>query len=130
VGGIVAEHRLSLASNGRERLLERRLVPLSLPDGQATGGKVARNGRGRLGSVAIVGLGYVKLPTALALMGGAAQTTGYDVSDDRLRAIESGDVDFGNLDRARLAVAVLPMMLLVSDVAGLVTAGLLVTAKD
>ncbi len=74
-------------------------------DGHVAGGKAARNGCGRLGPVAIVGLGYVGLPTALALMGGAAQITGYDLSEERLRAIESGDVDLGDLDRARLAVA-------------------------
>jgi len=97
----VAEHRLSLAINGRERLLEKRLVPFYLPDGQpAAGSKAAQ-----LGSVAIVGLGYVGLPTALALCGSASQITGFDISEDRLRAIETGDVDLSNLDRARLAQA-------------------------
>lgn len=79
------------------------------PDGQSPDGQAqvqaARNGRARLGPVAIVGLGYVGLPTALALIGGSSQITGYDISDDRLRAIESGDVDLSDLDRARLAVA-------------------------
>jgi UDP-N-acetyl-D-glucosamine dehydrogenase len=99
-GEIVAEHRLSLAVNGRERLLERRLVPFSMTDGQA-----ARNGHPQLGPVAIVGLGYVGLPTALALVGRSSQIIGYDVSEDRLRAIEFGDVDLGDLDRASLARA-------------------------
>ena len=99
-GEIVAEHRLSLAVNGRERLLERRLVPFSMTDGQA-----ARNGHPQLGPVAIVGLGYVGLPTALALVGRSSQVIGYDVSEDRLRAIEFGDVDLGDLDRASLARA-------------------------
>ncbi|MDQ3762044.1 MAG: nucleotide sugar dehydrogenase [Actinomycetota bacterium] len=97
----MAEHRLSLAINGRERLLEGRLVPYSMPDRPAT----TSNGQARLGPVAIVGLGYVGLPTALALLGSSSRITGYDVSDDRLRAIESGDVDLGDLDRVRLAVA-------------------------
>jgi UDP-N-acetyl-D-glucosamine dehydrogenase len=97
----VAEHRLSLAINGRERLLERRLVPFCMPDEQPAAGK----GRARLGSVAVVGLGYVGLPTALALLGSSSQITGFDVSDDRLRAIESGNVDLSDLDRARLAIA-------------------------
>ncbi|HEX2289219.1 MAG TPA: nucleotide sugar dehydrogenase [Pseudonocardiaceae bacterium] len=97
----VAEHRLALAINGRERLLETRLVPFSLADGPPSAG----SGRARLGSVAIVGLGYVGLPTALALLGRASRITGFDVSDDRLRAIESGDVDLSDLDRVRLAAA-------------------------
>ena len=52
-----------------------------------------------------MGLGYVGLPTALALLGSAAQITGFDVSEDRLRAIEAGDVDLSDLDVARLAKA-------------------------
>ncbi len=97
----MAEHRLALAINGRERFLETRLVPFSLPDGQPTVG----SGRARLGPVAIVGLGYVGLPTALALLGRSSRITGFDVSDERLRAIESGDVDLSDLDRVRLAAA-------------------------
>ncbi|MGQ0717202.1 MAG: nucleotide sugar dehydrogenase [Pseudonocardiales bacterium] len=97
----VAEHRLALAINGRERLLESRLVPFSMPDGPPA----AENGHVQLGSVAIVGLGYVGLPTALALLGRASRITGFDISDDRLRAIESGEVDLSDLDRVRLAAA-------------------------
>ncbi|MGH3771376.1 MAG: nucleotide sugar dehydrogenase [Pseudonocardiaceae bacterium] len=97
----MAEHLLSLAINGRERLLERRLVPFSMPDGQLAAG----TGQARLGPVAIVGLGYVGLPTALALVGSSSRVTGFDVSADRLRAIESGDVDLSDLDHARLATA-------------------------
>ena len=109
-GGIVAEHRLSLAINGRERLLERRLVPFSMPDEQSpdeqtTGRQPNGRGRPRLGPVAIVGLGYVGLPTALALLGGSSHIIGFDISDDRLRAIEAGNVDLGDLDRVRLAAA-------------------------
>ncbi|MGH3889529.1 MAG: nucleotide sugar dehydrogenase [Pseudonocardiaceae bacterium] len=96
----MAEHRLALAINGRERFLETRLVPFALPDGPTAG-----SGRTRLGSVAIVGLGYVGLPTALALLGRSSRITGFDTSDDRLRAIESGDVDLSDLDRVRLAAA-------------------------
>jgi nucleotide sugar dehydrogenase len=97
----VAEHRLSLAINGRERLLEKRLVPFSIPNEQPAAG----NGHAPLGSVAIVGLGYVGLPTALALLGSASQITGFDVSEDRLCAIEAGDVDLSDLDVVRLAKA-------------------------
>ncbi|MBV9011556.1 MAG: nucleotide sugar dehydrogenase [Pseudonocardiales bacterium] len=97
----MAGHRLSLAINGRERLLEKRLVPFSPPDG----GPAASNGQARLGPVAIVGLGYVGLPTALALLGSSSQIIGFDVNDERLRAISSGDVDLSELDRARLETA-------------------------
>jgi nucleotide sugar dehydrogenase len=97
----VAQQRLSLAINGRERLLEKRLVPFSAPQAQPGNG----NGHAKLGPVAIVGLGYVGLPTALALLGRASQITGYDISDERLRAIEFGDVDLGDLDRGQLAEA-------------------------
>jgi nucleotide sugar dehydrogenase len=102
----VAEHRLSLAINGRERLLERRLVPFSTLDEQSLEGQSAGgNGVARLGSVTIVGLGYVGLPTALALVGSSSQITGFDINPNRLRAIESGDVDLSDLDRARLVKA-------------------------
>jgi nucleotide sugar dehydrogenase len=97
----VAEHRLSLAINGRERTLERRLVPFTMPDGLPA----SSNGHSALGPVAIVGLGYVGLPTALALLGRSSQITGYDISAERLRAIEFGEVDLCDLDRARLARA-------------------------
>jgi nucleotide sugar dehydrogenase len=92
---------LSLAVNGRERLLERRLIPYAVPDGRANTG----NGYAPLGPVAIVGLGYVGLPTALALLGGASLIAGYDISEDRVRAIEAGDVDLSDLDRMRLVRA-------------------------
>ncbi|MGB8994074.1 MAG: nucleotide sugar dehydrogenase [Pseudonocardiaceae bacterium] len=100
----MTEHRLSLAINGRERFLERRLVPFTMPHEQQ-GQPANGNGVARLGSVAIVGLGYVGLPTALALCGRSSQITGFDVSEDRLRAIESGDVDLSDLDQKRLATA-------------------------
>jgi nucleotide sugar dehydrogenase len=41
----------------------------------------------------------------LALLGSASQITGFDVSEDRLRAIEAGDVDLSDLDVVRLAKA-------------------------
>jgi UDP-N-acetyl-D-glucosamine dehydrogenase len=97
----VAGNRLALAINGRERLLENRLVPFSMPDGPPTAG----NRRTPWGSVAIVGLGYVGLPTALALLGRSSRIIGFDISDDRLRAIETGDVDLSDLDRLRLTAA-------------------------
>ncbi len=76
-------------------------MPFVLPEGQRAG----RNRHTQMEPVAVVGLGYVGLPTALALLGRSSQVTGYDISADRLRDIESGDVDLGDLDRARLAKA-------------------------
>jgi nucleotide sugar dehydrogenase len=52
--------------------------------------------------VAVVGLGYVGLPTVLALHGAGADVIGIDVSEPRLRAIEAHDVDLPGGDVARL----------------------------
>jgi nucleotide sugar dehydrogenase len=53
--------------------------------------------------VAVVGLGYVGLPTALSLADSGAKIIGYDVSEDRLADIKSGLVDLSTRDRQRLA---------------------------
>jgi nucleotide sugar dehydrogenase len=55
--------------------------------------------------VAVVGLGYVGLPTALALHGGGADVIGIDVSERRLQAIRGRDVDLPAGDVVRLARA-------------------------
>lgn len=55
--------------------------------------------------VAIVGLGYVGLPTALAFTHAGRTVLGYDLSDDRLGAIERGEVDLLDDDRDRLGEA-------------------------
>ena len=74
----MAEHRLSLAVNGRENLLYKKLIVCRTADraeaGQENGRQVAA------GSVAIVGLGYVGLPTAVALHGQARRIIGIDSS--------------------------------------------------
>lgn len=54
-------------------------------------------------SAGVVGLGYVGLPTALALADAGAVVTGYDISEARLAAIEEGAVDLLDVDRTRLA---------------------------
>jgi nucleotide sugar dehydrogenase len=59
-----------------------------------------------LGPVAVVGLGYVGLPTALALHTRCARVIGVDVSPARLRAIDSGDVDLPEVDRRCLTDAI------------------------
>ena len=53
-------------------------------------------------AVAVVGLGYVGLPTALALTAAGARVLGIDTSSERLGAIRRGDVDVIERDRARL----------------------------
>ena len=98
----MAQHQLSLAVNGRERQLHRKLVSFRLP--AADGG----NGNGHATatwSVAIVGLGYVGLPTALALHGRCPRIIGVDVSEERLAAIKAGEADLAETDRPRLEAA-------------------------
>jgi nucleotide sugar dehydrogenase len=54
---------------------------------------------------AVVGLGYVGLPTALALHAAGRRVLGLDISEARLRDIELGDVDLLPSDHRRLAEA-------------------------
>jgi UDP-N-acetyl-D-glucosamine dehydrogenase len=56
--------------------------------------------------IAIVGLGYVGLPTALALHDAGRIVLGVDVDPARIEAIRLGRVDVLDSDRERLAVAV------------------------
>ncbi len=99
----MAEHRLSLAVNGRENLLYQKLITCRTADGAAAG---QENGRRVIaGSVAIVGLGYVGLPTAVALHSEARRIIGIDSNPQRLRDISAQDADLGGPDRERLAAA-------------------------
>lgn len=52
--------------------------------------------------VAIVGLGYVGLPTAISFAESGCRVVGYDTSEERLAAIKAGSVDLLNADRERL----------------------------
>src|SRR6185369_67548 len=54
---------------------------------------------------AIVGLGYVGLPTALAFHSNAFRVAGVDISQPRLRSIRCGEVDALDSDNVRLAKA-------------------------
>jgi UDP-N-acetyl-D-glucosamine dehydrogenase len=57
------------------------------------------------GTVAVVGLGYVGLPTALALLAAGNRVIGLDVSEARLDAIRRRDVDLLPSDHERLAAS-------------------------
>lgn len=64
---------------------------------RAAAGKTLRGRR-----IAVVGLGYVGLPTALSLADHGAYIIGYDVSEDRLAAVKAGHVDLLGRDHLRL----------------------------
>ena len=53
--------------------------------------------------IAIVGLGYVGLPTALSFADQGAEIIGCDISESRLAEIKSQQVDLLDRDRERLA---------------------------
>lgn len=71
----------------------------------------------RVGSptVAIVGLGYVGLPTAVGLAHHGTHVVGFDVSLRRLDAIREQTVDLTDADRVRLATALQHDLLLLTD---------------
>ncbi|HEX6352598.1 nucleotide sugar dehydrogenase [Actinophytocola sp.] len=58
-----------------------------------------------ISSVAVVGMGYVGLPTALALHAGGLRVLGIDSAPQRLAAISSRDIDLIEADRRRLESA-------------------------
>jgi len=90
--------QLSLAINGRAHQLFGKLMPY-LP--QAADG----NAQGPAATVAIVGLGYVGLPTALALYGRCPWILGIDISEERLRVIAAREADLAEFDRPLLDAA-------------------------
>ena len=100
----MADHELSLAVNGREHQLRSELIAFPLArtaDGHSNGSSAAG---GEL-TVAIVGLGYVGLPSAVALAGRCAEVIGIDISPSRLQAVADGQADLSGPDRPRLAAA-------------------------
>jgi len=104
------EHHLSLAINGREHQLHHKLVPFEMPAapfGDAKDAGDAESGRNpaQIRSVAIVGLGYVGLPTALALHVKCPRIIGIDTSQHRLQAIASRQVDLADEYHPRLDAA-------------------------
>lgn len=69
---------------------------------ESLGGAVADSVEPGVAVVAVVGLGYVGLPTALALVEAGFSVVGCDVSENRLTAIKTGHVDLSETDHARL----------------------------
>ncbi|MDR7300176.1 nucleotide sugar dehydrogenase [Haloactinomyces albus] len=104
----MAEHALALAINGREHQFHDKLVAYS---STATSGQYSSE----VETVAVVGLGYVGLPTASALCHGDVRVTGLDVSEDRLAAIKRGDVDLPEDEQAGLAAAIADGNLLLTE---------------
>lgn len=72
--------------------------------------------------VAVVGLGYVGLPTALALHGAGLPVIGIDVSEQRLQAIRGHDVDLPAGDVARLREALAGERLRLSSIPAAIAA--------
>jgi UDP-N-acetyl-D-glucosamine dehydrogenase len=98
----MAESALSLAVNGREYQLESKLALFQPPATESAG---SNNNGIATWSAAIVGLGYVGLPTAAALHGQCGRIIGVDVNPERLRQIEGRDADLAGPDRVRLDAA-------------------------
>ncbi|MER5639322.1 nucleotide sugar dehydrogenase [Kitasatospora sp. NPDC002227] len=74
-------------------------------------------------TVAVIGLGYVGLPSALALLAAGSRVIGIDVSTTRLAAIRAQDVDLLPSDLDRLAEFVEdPRLTLTADPAALAEA--------
>jgi UDP-N-acetyl-D-glucosamine dehydrogenase len=62
--------------------------------------------RNKLTSVAVIGMGYVGLPTALGLHEGGVTVIGIDLSQNRLDAIRACEVDLIESDQRKLEKAV------------------------
>jgi len=103
VSVVVPESQLSLAVNGREYQLHHKLALFRGGPGSPGGAPGATPAA--TWSAAIVGLGYVGLPTALALHGRCPRVIGMDVSEDRLAAIAAREADLADADRPRLEAA-------------------------
>ncbi len=95
----MSKRSLSLAVNGREYQLTSRLKLYQAP------GSPGGDDAAAASSVAIVGLGYVGLPTAVALHGRCKRIIGVDLSQQRLTEIAAGEADLTGPDQAELAAA-------------------------
>jgi UDP-N-acetyl-D-glucosamine dehydrogenase len=102
----MAEQRLSLAVNGREHQLRHRLVAYPLTSQAAGNGDATGNGhRATDLRVAIVGLGYVGLPSAVGLARRCGEVIGVDISPQRLQVVAAGKADLPDSYRPRLTAA-------------------------
>jgi UDP-N-acetyl-D-glucosamine dehydrogenase len=121
----MANQPLSLAINGREDQLHRELVAFPLParangNGNGKGGRHAT--RSQL-AVAIVGLGYVGLPSAVGMAPRCREVIGIDTSQERLEIVAAGLADVADSDRPRLKAALAAGTLrLTSDAAAVAAA--------
>ncbi|ASU78396.1 UDP-glucose 6-dehydrogenase [Actinopolyspora erythraea] len=93
----MGELPLSLAVNGREYEFNDRLVSYSSIKGTDNGVVPSA-----LGSVAVVGLGYVGLPTVVEFHAKGVDVIGVDTSQERLRTILDGEVELAESDREAL----------------------------
>lgn len=84
--------------------MQNKLTPFRAP-GRSAGQGNGHGDPGLLSSVAIVGLGYVGLPTALALNGRCERIIGIDISQRRLAEIAALEADLGEPDQLRLKQA-------------------------
>ena len=96
--------RFSLAVNGREYQLHDKLARFDPSSGGQPGGNGASDSPPDW-SAGIVGLGYVGLPTALALHGRCPRIIGIDVSEERLATIAAQQADLAVTDCPRLEAA-------------------------
>jgi len=96
----MSKSSLSLAVNGREYQLTSRLKLYRAAEPPPGTDDVAA-----ASSVAIVGLGYVGLPTAVALHGRCKRIIGIDLSQQRLAEIAAGKADLTGPDQVELAAA-------------------------
>jgi nucleotide sugar dehydrogenase len=94
---------LGLAINGRENQLHSRLTAFGDPAGVAQAADQASEAAA-VGVVAVVGMGYVGLPTALALASRGVEVLGVDVDTERLRSIVTATADLCAEDRQRLGI--------------------------
>jgi nucleotide sugar dehydrogenase len=80
-------------------------------------------------TVAVLGMGYVGLPTSLALREAGFGVLGVDISERRLESIRSGAVDLLERDRPRLAEAMdSGLLTLTTDPAALAAADAVIIA--
>ncbi|HEX5996410.1 MAG TPA: nucleotide sugar dehydrogenase [Jiangellales bacterium] len=116
----MANYQLNLAVNGELGDVTAKLTAVTVSTETAPS---ADGHRTRPSTVAVIGMGYVGLPTALALHTAGMRILGIDISQDRLDAIRSTRVDLLETQLAELAVAVRsPDFLLTTDPAAIETA--------